>query len=171
MTRKLKPIEIPVQETVRDAVFSVAVPHEDGMYTTVGELVRQAREMLLLANEAIASNDLVRMAADSMMREHKRRGFPRMVVRADGTIVLRIQYAEEEDSTDSIEPLNTKGGAALPSLKTLRQEAERLGVDITDLGRRKREIMKRLEQHTAPAKGSDEVRTTSPVHEVKLPGR
>ena len=94
-----------------------------------------------------------------------------MVVRADGTIVLRIQYAEEEDSTDSIEPLNTKGGAALPSLKTLRQEAERLGVDITDLGRRKREIMKRLEQHTAPAKGSDEVRTTSPVHEVKLPGR
>lgn len=173
MTRKLKPVEIPVQEPFRSAMLSVAVPDGDEGFTTVGSLVKEAREAIQRANEALATNSLVALAAQDMMKGHRRRGGAIIEVGADGILHLRISYSPKRKNA-TVAP----GGAGLPSLTALRQEADDLGVDITDLGRQKRKIMDRIEgvkgqpqDHTSPRRLRDEVTTTTPLHSEKLPPR
>lgn len=176
MTRKLKPVEIPIGEPFRAAMLSVAVPDGDG-FTTVGTLVQEAQEALLRANAALGSNSLVSLAAQSMMKEHRRRGGATVEVGADGSVLLRISYnANHQDPHTTIAP----GGAGLPSLSDLRQEAHSLGVGIAEvaaLGRQKRKIMERIEEAKGPtldggpARLRDEVKTSPPLHSEKLPPR
>ncbi len=104
MTRKQKPIEIPVAGTIREAVFSVAVPNDDGTFTTVGTLVQEAQEALYRANKAIAPNALVNLAAQDMARLHRRRGHSFITIRADGDVVLRVQYTDPNDPHASRAP-------------------------------------------------------------------
>lgn len=175
MTRKLKPVMIPVQEPFRTAMLSVAVPDAYGGFTTVGTLVEEARQAIMRANEALGSNSLVTLAAQDMMKNHRRRGDATIEVGADGTVHLRISYAKRKTSPNAtVAP----GGAGLPSLSALRQEAEDLGVDVEDLGRQKRKIMHRIEEakthagnSTSPRRLRDEVTTTTPLHSEKLPPR
>mgnify|MGYP001483713163 CR=1 FL=1 len=137
MTRKLKPVDIPVQEPFRSALLSVAVPDENG-FTTVGTLVQEAREAIRRANEALADNSLVELAAKDMMKGHRRRGNASIEVGADGSVRLRISYSTRRDDPNVT---TAPGGAGLPSLDALRKEAQDLGLDISGLGRQKRKIM------------------------------
>lgn len=174
MTRKLKPVDIPVQEPFRSALLSVAVPDGDG-FTTVGTLVQQAREAIERANEALADNSLVTLAAKDMMKGHRRRGNASIVVGADGSVCLRISYSKEGGTSPNATV--APGGAGLPTLTALRDEADTLGLDITDLGRQKRKIMRRIEEARAggidpqPRRLRDEVSTSTPLHSEKLPPR
>ena len=183
MTRKQKPIEIPVAGTIREAVFSVAAPVDDGSFTTVGLLVQEAQEAITRANKAIATNALVNLAAQDMARLHRRRGHSFITIRADGAVVLRVQYTNPNDPLPP-ETLAVPGGAGLPILSELRDRAVKLGVDISDLGRQKRRIMRRLAQASLPQPPDtaekkedppqrlrDEVTTSTPLHTTKLPGR
>lgn len=190
MTRKLKPVEIPVQEPFRTAVLAVAVTDGEG-FTTVGTLVAEAQEALKRANEALTENSLVALAAQDMMKGHRRRGGAAIEVGADGSVHLRITYVNRRASPNAtVAP----GGAGLPSLSALREEAEALGVNIEDLGRQKRKIIHRIEtwKDQSERRGTnttlevvecsepleaprsrlrDEVGTSAPLHSKKLPPR
>ena len=173
MTRKLKPVAIPVQEPFRSAMLSVAVPDEDGKVTTVGTLVQDATEAIRRANKALAANSLVDL---DMMKGHRRRGDASVEVGADGSVLLRISYGQESKTDSTTAP----GGAGLPSLESLRKQAADMGLDISHLGRRKREIIDLITMHREvvplhhhePERLRDEVNTSaSPLHSTKLPPR
>lgn len=180
MTRKLKPVDIPVPEPFRSAMLSVAVPNEDGGFTTVGTLVHEAREAIDRANEALKSNSLVTLAAQDMMKGHRRRGRASVEVGADGTVLLHITYGKTQ-APDGV--TTAPGGAGLPSLDALRKEAEEYGIDISHLGRQKRKIMDLIimsrENHNhdpladdgTTRRLRDEVSTSTPLHTKKLPPR
>lgn len=139
MTRKLKPIDVPVQGTVAEGVLSLPVVAEDGTITTVGDTIRKAASLMEGANRAVAENPLCQVAAQSLMKEQKRRGNPSFVVNSSCEVFLHIGYGQEE-AADADVPL--------PSLEELRATAKAMGVDISDLGRQKRSILKRLEKIT-----------------------
>ncbi len=182
MTRKLKPVEIPVPEPLRSAMLSVAVPDEHGQFTTVGRLVEEATEAIRRANEALAANSLVDLAAQDMMRGHRRRGDASVEVGADGAVLLRISYGKTQAPSRAT---TAPGGAGLPSLEALRKEAEEYGLDISHLGRQKRQIMDLIltsrdimQNHNhdpsaseKPQRLRDEVGTSTPLHSTKLPPR
>jgi hypothetical protein len=139
MTRKLKPIDILVEEHIAKGVLDLPVMDPEGALTTVGKTVKLAAQLLQSANGALADNPLCEVAAQFLMKELKRRGNPSFVVDADCNVLLHIEYAQDTKAeTNPSEPL--------PSLEALRERAGLLGVDITDLGRQKRAILERLEQ-------------------------
>ena len=139
MTRKLKPVDVPVEAHISEGVLKLPVVGPEGGITTVGETVALASQLLKSANEAIQNNPLCEVAAQSLMRTEKRRGVPSFVVDTDFRVSLHIEYANSSDEVlEAAEPL--------PSLDVLRERAQVMGVEIGDLGRQKRAIIKRLEQ-------------------------
>jgi len=174
VTRKLKPVEADLDDDIQEAVRSLPVRLPDGSLATVGDLVAKARECLLLANEAVQGNALIQTTANFLMKQEKRRGHPSIQVRLDGTAVLIVGYGEEEPS---VEVLPLKKTAKLPSLEDLRDQAAEAGVDISDLGRKKKKIIARLEQELAGAESprhpfGDEVRESDlDLPQVSLPSR
>jgi hypothetical protein len=135
MTRKLKPIDVPVQGSVADGVLSLPVVLEDGTITTLGETIRKAASLLEVANRAVSENPLCQVAANALMKEQKRRGNPSFTVNHSCEVFLHIGYGKEE-----VQDANTP----LPSLEELRTLAREKNVDISDLGRQKRSIIERL---------------------------
>jgi hypothetical protein len=168
MTRKRSLTEVPVPDELREAVLNIAVALSDGSMTSVGLLVQSASEALQKANEALKGNGLVDLASKDLMRQHRRRGNARIIVTATGGIMLQIGTS---DSEPGIVHTTAPGGAGLPHLGKLRALALQRGIDISDLGRRKREIMERLAEGVSnpPTRLRDEVRTSTPLPDIKLP--
>ena len=185
MTRKRTPVEVLVPDSLREAVLNIAVQQPDGSITSVGFLLQSASEAVTKANEALAANGLVEIATKDLMRGYRRRGRADIIVNANGDVVLRIGG----DPAKGISFTTAQGGAGLPSMKRLRDIAEQRGMDISDLGRRKREIIRRLdgvcqtdtprepvdtprEPVGPPTRMRDEVRTSdTPLPRIKLPPR
>lgn len=142
MTRKLRPVESELDDEIRNAILSLPVQLQDGSLSTVGDLVRRADESLRVANEAIQTNALISHTAAFLMRQEKRRGNPTILVRLDGSAVLRVTYEEEEAPLPEISATRK---SKLPTLDELRDRADQMGIDISDLGRKKTDIIKRLE--------------------------
>ena len=142
MTRKLKPVEVELDSEIQEAIRTLPVLLPDGSVATVGALISQAQESLRAANAAVSCNALVNTTASFLMKSEKRRGAPTIVMRLDGTAVLRIAYGEGDEPEAELAPPSR---SKLPSLDTLRAEASLRGIDISDLGRKKTEIIQRLE--------------------------
>jgi len=140
VTRKLKPVEVKVSDEIQDAVLNLPVENGSGEITTVGRLVEVASTALRKANLAIEDNALIRLTAQHLMKSGKRRGTPRIQVRLDGSVCLNVFYSDSEEE----EP------KPLPSITELRAMAGKLGVDISDLGRKKIKILARLKASQAP---------------------
>ena len=174
MTRKLKPVETELDSEIQEAVRSLPVKLPDDTLATVGDLLKKAEEFLHLANDAVQGNALIQTTAAFLMKQGKRRGTPSILVRMDGTAVLRIIYGDDEGEDDSPAlpgPVSVR--SKLPPLDDLRAEATRKGVDISDLGRQKRKIIERLDLHVDPAlpfepSTADEVREGD-LPQVSLP--
>ena len=139
MPKRKRPVEMPVPSDLRDALLELAV--EDGEVTTsVKALVEEARSALSKVNAALASSSLAGIVVREMVRANKKRGSG--TIRADARGVLTLYLGKEDPVEDVAMPHTTApGGAGLPSLDVLRDLADQRGVDISDLGRRKRDIM------------------------------
>ncbi len=143
MTRKLKPIDVPLDKDVVEGILALPVEDPHGELTTVGRTVALAAQLLESANVAIEKNELCSIVADSLMRDQKRRGTPSIRVKPDCTVVLHISYSGDEEGGDDDMP--ARQPTQLPTLDELRARAMDKGVDISDLGRQKRAILSRLE--------------------------
>jgi hypothetical protein len=142
LTRKNREVEIPIPEGMQEAILALPVIREGEKPTTVGELVSTAHEALLRANETVQKSVLATMAAELVLKEQRKRGVPTIVLDLDGRAKLSVTYP---NSNPSPKPLSNEAGS-LPPLKKLREDAKELGVDISDLGRGKRQIIQRLEE-------------------------
>jgi hypothetical protein len=137
VTRKLKPIELPVDSKLAEEVLNFPVVGATGIAITIGDRVREAIAAVGEANAFLSESVVAKLLADTLMKNQKRRGFPSLQVSPNGEVVLRIDYKEESATSQKAQPL--------PSLNELRVEAAEANVDISDLGRKKHEIIKRLE--------------------------
>jgi hypothetical protein len=137
MTRKMKPVDYPLDSQVAEGVLSLPVVDPEGRLTTIGETVALAGRLLESANKALNNNALATIAAQALMKDQKRRGVPSFVVASDGRVSLHIAYSGKTEATADPDPL--------PSLGALRARAASVGVDISDLGRQKKAILERLD--------------------------
>lgn len=172
MTRKLKPIELPIDPALAQEVLNFPVIGSEGeVTTTIGERLREAVAAMAEANAFLAESAVANLLAHTLMKDQKRRGFPSLQVSPDGEVVLRIDYEGEAAA-----PAKPK---TLPSLDALREQANAAGVDISDLGRKKHEIIKRLnesggppEEGVPPSRLRDEVtESVVSISKIKLPSR
>ena len=153
MTRKLNPIDVELSGRIQDAVRDVPVRREDGSLTTVGSLVDEAQAAFEQANRAVQDNALIQLTAAHLMKKEKRRGSPTILIRMDGTVALRISYGEDFEEEDPVVATPHPPKKKLPTLSSLRKRAQAMGVDISDLGRKKRAIIKRLNEADGSADG------------------
>jgi len=142
MTRKLRPTDIPLDLEVQEAILSMTLLTEDGSPTTLGTLVREALRNLSVANSFLKSSPLIKITAENLMRAEKKRGSPTLRVSETGDLNLRVSWGDGEDIPEKEEAIQK-----LPSLDELRQQAKDIGVDISDLGRQKHNILKRIRDH------------------------
>ncbi len=175
MTRKLKPVDIELSGEVQEAVLSLPVKEDDGSISTVGDLIQRAADAIEKANKAIEGNALIQLTAEHLMKKEKRRGNPSILVDLHGRAVLRITYGDD-DAGEPVQAIARK--SKLPTLDKLRERAKDLGVDISDLGRKKKKIIARLDEAEKkadpepPSRLRDEVSESSlSRHSVPSPGR
>ena len=175
MPKRTRPVEVPVPTPFREALLEIAVEGEDGT-TSMRALVDTAREALQKANAALSESRLADIVVKDLLRENKKRGQGTIRIDAHGNMIL---YLGELITDDAMLHTTAPGGSGLPSLEALRDLAEQRGVDISDLGRRKRDIMQRLsgsesaesdaDEASPPSRLRDEVRKGTPLHRVKIP--
>lgn len=140
----MKPVEVSLDldEELRDAILMTGVKLPDGSYKTIEDLVAIADLALSQANEALLENPLARRAALVEMKRKGKRGYPVFVVTAGGGTFLHINYEPLDVAMERPKLVRKKSG--LPSLDELREEAEKMSIDISDLGRQKHLIIERL---------------------------
>jgi hypothetical protein len=167
VTRKLKPVELPVDPKLAEEVLNFPVVGASGVSVTVGDRVREAISAVAEANTFLSESVVAKLLAETLMKNQKRRGFPSLRVSPNGEVVLRIDYKAESSMETKPQPL--------PSLNELRVLAAEANVDISDLGRKKHEIIKRLGNHKAdvpPDRLRDEVQESKvALGHIKLPRR
>ena len=116
----------------------------DKFTDTVGERLEQAVDelckMVALARHTLSQNVLTGIVAKEAARRANRRGIPTLEVGTDGVVYLVVSYGKNTDRGDT-----RQWTSDLPSIRTLRQEAEALGIDPTLFGRRKRELLQAIE--------------------------
>lgn len=116
---------------------------------TIGEMVQRSVELVSHTNEHLRHSPLAKIVARSIMQDLKKRGDASIVVRFDGSVVLRVTYSEDAPSPTrprrDAPALQTTNQSSLPYMDALRAEARSLGVDITHLGRQRKAIYEYLQ--------------------------
>lgn len=137
MTRKLSPVEVQLDKEVQEAILSLTFVTQSGETRTLGNLVDEAMRNLAEVNTFLQTSPLIRITAENLMRTEKRRGAPSLKISGEGEVLLHLSWGEEQLPEPS---------EKLPSLDLLRERARTMGVDISDLGRQKRNIIQRLNE-------------------------
>jgi hypothetical protein len=137
MTRKLNPAEVSLDGEVQEAILSLTLVTQSGETRTLGNLVSDALRNLAEVNTFLQTSPLIRITAENLMRTEKRRGVPTIRISGEGEVLLHLSWGEEQLP----EPLEK-----LPTLDVLREKARSMGIDISDLGRQKRNIIQRLSE-------------------------
>lgn len=163
--------ESPLSDALAEEILNIPV----GMHgetpppSTVGEVVRRSVEMIDHANRLLEASHVAGIVARSLMQSLKKRGDAAIVVRYDGTVVLRITYGDQgaerpvprvRKDTPAVQ---TTHRSDLPYLADLRAEAAALGIDVSHLGRQRRAIHEFIQTAKANLRpGVDEVKVTPP---------
>jgi len=131
------PTQIP---TDSQAIFDLLNlgPTTNGRPTgdALREYSRQLAEMIVVANRYLESNTLAKVMAEMLLREANLKGPGVLRVSPEGT-----PYLEVEGTTPEI-----------PSLKELREQAKKLGVDPLPFGTKRRVLYDHLAQVKASPK-------------------
>lgn len=170
-----KPYEVPLEKGLAQEILSMpvhatspfGVPEDSGPSTTIGERVERAAQAVRDANAYLATSKLASLVAHTLMKDLKKRGNPSIVVEPDGQVILRVSYDEDKQEAPEAPVEKSKWSSDLPKLDELRAEAEKLGVNISDLGRARRAIHDRLQAvrerpggEDSSGRMSDEVKET-----------
>lgn len=166
MAKQPKPYECPLSPDLAADILNIPLDtggHDGAPPRTIGERVRRSTEAIDEANRHLAESPVARIVAISLMQRLKKRGTPSILVRYDGTVILRIHYGEEGNGAgkavrmrrDAPE-IQTTHTSDLPYLEDLRAEASDLGLDISHLGRQRRIIHEFIEAHKRNVSGEVE---------------
>ena len=102
------------------------------------------------ANESLQNSPVMPIVASSAARTANKRGNPSVRVDPDGTVVLEIQYTSKKKVSDN--PNKRQWKSDLPLLADLREQAEQLGLDISHLGRARKQIHDYIQNHLSMQK-------------------
>lgn len=148
MSKSGKPYEIPLEPDLAQEILNIPIPVDEDTEppATMGERVERATKAVQEANEYLETSSMARIIADTLMRQLKKRGTPRIMVKMDGTVVLLVTY--EDGRTKKPKPPVRKRThkSDLPLMDELREMAKSLGVDISHLGRKRRAIYELLKK-------------------------
>jgi hypothetical protein len=156
MGKAPKPYESPLSTTLAAEILNIpVVPDEDRPAPrTIGEMVQRSVELITRTNEQLRHSTLAKIVARSIMQDLKKRGDAAIVVRYDGTVVLRVSYADDGDEESAPSRMRRDAPvvqmtnrSTLPYLDALRAEAEELGVDVSHLGRQRKAIHEYLQAY------------------------
>ena len=135
MSHKKKLYREPLSEDLTKALLTTAgTPLAESLATareTLHDIIEKARVHLI-------QNPLTPIVAQSVTKELGRRGDATVIVDDDGSVMLEIQYGGNGNARD--------WKSDLPSLQEFRRQAKEKGVDISHLGRNKRQIQELLEK-------------------------
>ena len=149
-----KPYESPLSPQLAEEILNIPVTSdtERPAPRTIGEMVRRSVDLISDTNEHLRQSTLAKIVARSIMQDLKKRGDAAIVVRFDGTVVLRVTYSDEDVPEDTptrprrdAPSVQMTNHSSLPYLDTLRAEAKELGVDISHLGRQRKTIHEYLQ--------------------------
>ncbi len=166
MAKILKPYEVPLEGDLAKEVLNIPIEDTGEIQAarTIGERVAAATKAVEDANKFLAESPLAALLADTLMRRLKKRGVPSLRVRPDGTVILHVSYdgnVERAEQPIPVERPKRNMRLGLPKLEELRKMAEEMGVDISDLGTKRRHIYDRLQEvqnPKPPTRMIDEVR-------------
>jgi hypothetical protein len=166
MSKIGKPYERPLLPELAEEILNI--PFDDPNLglppaVTIGEHVRRATAAVEAANKMLATSTSAQIIAKSLMRDLKKRGSPSLYVTPDGTVMLRIAYdgTEEPEADKEVPVVRPTAGTDLPKLDKLRGMAAELGLDISNMGRKRRAIYKLIQDKRAELDaGVDEVQVT-----------
>ena len=137
MSHKKKLYREPLSEDLTKALLTTAgTPLAESLATareTLHDIIEKARVHLI-------QNPLTPIVAQSVTKELGRRGDATVIVDDDGSVMLEIQYGGNGNARD--------WKSDLPSLQELRRQSEEKGIDISHLGRNKRQIQELLDKPT-----------------------
>lgn len=128
--------------------------------SSYADAVRVFEEYKARAEEYLRTSTLARIVAEHEAKKHGRNGDPRIIVADGGSLVLEVNYKSKRKGKTKRNKSN------LPYMDELRERAERLGVDISDLGRKRRAIFERLNDHEFGTEESGEV-VEDPEEEIE----
>lgn len=174
MPKKRKPYRTVLSSELTEEVLSIPIPEDADLDRaerpeprTIGERLERAlgelEQTVEMVNETLTDNAMVGIVADTLAKSLKKRGRASIVVEPDGKVVLRVDYGKAaEEAPDPVDPSDhvkkRKWHSDLPKMDELREIADELGVDITDLGRKRRAIWERLQEARKKLRHMDEVR-------------
>lgn len=132
---------ITLSEPLLRSLLSLSVKDPSGDTATVGDLLVQANSLIRCINEALDDNVLVQIAAQEAMRENRMRGTGQIRV-IDGDLILVRGATRRKIKVASSGAVS---GSASQSVK--------------------------VSEAKPPARLRDEVTTSTPLPDVKLPPR
>lgn len=107
-------------------------------------------EAVAAANHELAASPLTEILAEHAMRQSGKRGFPRIVVDPDGSVVLEVHY--DPPKVQPAPQVDTeRRKSSLPGIEELRKRARDLGIDPTPFGKAKIRLQEAV--HTAESLG------------------
>jgi hypothetical protein len=148
----------PLRQEWADALLdkiTVRAPPEELAegFETVQEMVELARILMSKAvahaRRVIDEHPLTEVVAEAAAKEAGKRGHATLAVDDNGTVMLEVHYGEKPVTTKRPPEKKAKWSSKLPTLDELREEAAELDVDISDLGRKKKLIVARIEDARA----------------------
>jgi len=140
-----KPYTVPLDPQLAHEVLNIPMDIEERPPPrTIGERVKEAVKAVEQANEFLAQSMMATIVARTLMRQLKKRGEAAIRVQPDGTVVLQVSY--EKVIPAPRPPVKTAARKSrLPFMPELRSRAAAAGVDISDLGVKRKAIFKRIQ--------------------------
>jgi hypothetical protein len=140
-----KPYTVPLDPQLAYEILNIPMDVEERPpQRTIGERVREATEAVEQANEFLAQSMMATIVARTLMRQLKKRGEAAIRVHPDGTVVLQVSY--EKVAPAPRPPVKTATRKSrLPFMPELRSRAQAAGIDISDLGVKRKAIFKRIQ--------------------------
>lgn len=146
----MKIVQIPLQSEIAAALLGDRWKELEATRESFFQALEVSRDALIVS-------PLTGIVAEETARKAGKKGDAKIVLTPDGSLVVEISYKGRDRG---LEP--RAWHSVLPSLESLRMEAEGLGLDVTEYGRSKTKLLAAIQViragrpkmvRTAPAVG------------------
>jgi len=100
----------------------------------------QLAELAAKANQFLTDSEFSEIVADHLARKHNKRGHAEINVSVDGHVMLIVTYEEKPKAR------RKSRTRRVPLLKELREKAEKLDIDISEFGIKRRQIWEHIQK-------------------------